>query len=443
MWYVEGMAMGTRGKREKQQELWIPSNAIAAAPAHAFYERLNGILEQHGFDGKVEQLCRRYYKEPYGRPSVTPGTYFRMLLIGYLEGLDGERGIAWRVADSLSLRKFLGYGLEEETPDHSTVSRMRRLYAVETHRAVFRWVLKVLQQEGLIQGQRIAIDATTLEANAALKNIVRRDTGERYEEYLKKLAQAAGIEKPTREQLARLDRKRKKKGSNKEWKSQSDPDARITKMKDGRTHLAHKAEHAVDLSSGALLGLTVHPADQGDTTTVWETLKEAQTAARDHGDSGVKEAVLDKGYYSGAVLKQLRRRKIRSYIPEIEYKHRHWQGPGKKWEQKLVYANRSRLRRSKSKRLQKLRSELVERSFAHLYETGAMRRLHLRGRNNILKRLLVQGCGFNLSLVMRKLLGAGKPRQFQGLLSCFSCWLPTVIGIGSRLEAYCSTSMAA
>ena len=427
------MAMGTRAQREKQQELWIPRSAIVTTPAHAFYERLNSILEQHGFDGKCEQLCRRYYKEPYGRPSLSPGVYFRMLLVGYLEGLDSERGIAWRVADSLSLRKFLGYGLEEETPDHSTLSRTRRLYAIETHGAVFQWVLKILQQEGLIEGKRISIDATTLEANAALKNIMHRGTGEKYEEYLKRLAQAAGIEKPTREQLARLDRNRKKKGSNKEWKSRSDPDARITKMKDGRTHLAHKAEHAVDLATGALLSLTLHPADQGDTTTVWQTLQEAQRVARRGNGQGVEEAVLDKGYYSGGVLKKLRRRKIRSYIPEPEYKHRHWQGPGKKLEQKLVYANRCRIRRAKSKRMQKLRTELTERSFAHLYETGGMRRVYLRGKSNILKRLLLQGSAFNLSLILRKVLGAGKPRQFQGLKMLPFYWLQGILALWWRL----------
>lgn len=427
--------MGTRGKREKQQELWIPSSAIVTTPAHAFYERLNRILEQHGLDRKAEHLCRRYYQEPYGRPSLSPGVYFRMLLMGYLEGLDSERGIAWRVADSLSLRKFLGYGLEEETPDHSTLSRTRRLYAVETHGAVFQWVLKILRQEGLIEGKRISIDATTLEANAALKNIVHRDTGEKYEEYLKRLAQAAGIEKPRREQMARRDRKRKKKGSNKEWQSRSDPDARITKMKDGRTRLAYKAEHAVDLSTGALLSLTIHPADQGDTTTMWPTLQEAQAAARKSNGTGVEEAALDKGYYSGAVLKKLQRRKIRSYIPEPEYKHRHWQGPGKRLEQKLVYANRYRIRRSKSKRMQKRRTELTERGFAHLYETGGMRRVHLRGRTNILKRLLLQGSGFNLSLLLRKLLGAGKPRQFQGLRIQLSCLFLSVAKLRAEIQA--------
>ena len=407
--------MGTREQREKQQEFWISSSAVVRTSGHAFYEQLNAILEEHRFDRKVEHLCQRYYKKPYGRPSVGPGVYFRMLLMGYLEGLDSERGIAWRVADSLSLRKFVGYGLEERTPEHSTLSRTRRLYAVETHQAVFRWVLQLLEAEGLMRGKTISIDATTLEANAAMKNIVRRDTGQSYDEYLKELAKAAGMENPTREQMARLDRKRKKKGSNKEWRSPSDGDARIAKMKDGRTHLAHKAEHAVDLSSGALLAVTLQPADQGDTTTVFPTLNQAQAVARQINGVGVQEEVSDKGYHSSAVLKRLRRRGIRSYIPEPDRKHRHWHGPGKAAEKNLVYANRRRTRRAKSKQLQKLRSELTERSFAHMYETGGMRRVYLRGRHNILKRLLIQGAAFNLSLIMRKMLGAGKPRQFQGL----------------------------
>lgn len=248
------MAMGTRKGRARQSDLWIASSAIVETPGNAFYDRLNQILKAHKFDQKVETLCRKFYrKSPLGRPSLAPGVYFRALLIGYFEGLDSERGIAWRAADSLSLRHFLGYALDEATPDHSTISRTRRLYWVETHKAVFRWVVGLLSGEGLIRGQTIAIDATTLEANAALKSIVRRADGQPYNEYLKELAQAAGIENPTREQLARLDRKRKKKGSNEEWMSPADPDARITKMKDGRTHLAHKAEHAVDLASGALL----------------------------------------------------------------------------------------------------------------------------------------------------------------------------------------------
>src|SRR6516165_5452112 len=409
------MAMGTRRKRERQQGLWIATRDVVVPAGNAFYDRLNGILDEHKFDRRVEHLCRKFYKSQYGRPSMAPGVYFRSLLIGYFEGLDSERGIAWRSADSLSLRQFLGYALDEPTPDHSTISRTRRLYWLETHKAVFHWVLKILDEEGLISGRTVSIDATTLEANAALKSIVRRDNGQSYNDYLKDLAKAAGIENPTKEQLARLDRKRKKKGSNQEWMSPSDPDARITKMKDGRTHLAHKAEHAVDLTSGALLALTLQPANEGDTTTIHKTLAKAQTAAREINGQGVEEVVADKGYHSGAVLKEVHEQQVRSYIPEPERGRRNWQGEGKAEEQKRTYENRRRVRGDRNKRLQKLRSELTERSFAHLYETGGMRRVHLQGRMNILKRLLVHGAAFNLSLILRNLLGVGKPRRLQGL----------------------------
>ena len=411
------MAMGTRRKREKQQDLWIATNDVVETPANAFYDRLNQILDEHNFDAKVERLCRKFYKKSaYGRPSMAPGVYFRCLLIGYFEGLDSERGIAWRTADSLSLRKFLGYALDETTPDHSTISRTRRLFWLETHKAVFGWVLKVLTEEGLVSGRTVSIDATTLEANAALKSIVRRDNGQSYNDYLKELAKAAGMENPTREQLARLDRKRKKKGSNQEWTSPSDPDARISRMKDGRTHLAHKAEHAVDLTSGALLAVTLQPANEGDTTTIRKTLDEAQAVAREINERGVEEVVADKGYHSGAVLKDVHEQEVRSYIPEPDRGRRNWQGEGKAEEQKRTYQNRRRVRGDRNKRLQKLRSELTERSFAHLYETGGMRRVHLRGQNNILKRLLLHGAAFNLSLVLRTILGVGKPRSLQGLI---------------------------
>jgi len=427
------MAMGTRKRRERQQQLWVATSDIVETPANAFYDRLNQILDEHNFDRHVEHLCRRYYRGPYGRPSITPGAYFRMLLIGFFEGLDSERGIAWRAADSLSLRKFLNYSLEEKTPDHSSVSRTRRLFWLSTHKAVFRWVLRLLRQEGLLEGQTVAVDATTLEANAALRSIVRRDTGQRYEEYLRQLAEAAGLENPTREQLARLDRKRKKKASNRDWKNPHDPDARITKMKDGRTHLAHKAEHAVDLSSGALLAVTLQPADAGDTTTIRQTLTETQFVSQEVNERGVEEVVADKGYHSGAALLKLCGEGMRSYVPEPERGRRKWRG--KQTEQEQVYANRRRVRGERSKRLQKLRCELAERSFAHLYETGGMRRVHLRGRENILKRLVIHAAGFNLALVMRKMFGMGKPRRWQGLVGAIFGLHPKIWRAGRRLGA--------
>jgi transposase len=269
------MGMGTRRRRQRQQQMWIAQQEIAKGPAHPFYARVNALLEEKKFDEFAEKECAKFYAGSMGRPSVTPGIYFRLLLVGYFEGIDSERGIAWRAADSLGLRRFLGIGIEEQTPDHSTISRTRRLIDVETHRKVFFWILEVLRDRGLVKGKTVGIDATTLEANAAMRSIVRRDTGESYEDFLKGLAQESGIETPTREDLARLDRKRKNKASNKDWVNPHDPDARITKMKDGRTHLAYKAEHAVDMKTGTVLAVTVQEGDAGDTTTGVETLAQA------------------------------------------------------------------------------------------------------------------------------------------------------------------------
>jgi transposase len=421
------MAMGTRKQREKQEDIWIAHTELASAPGHPFYQRLNELLEAEGFDEFVEGRCAKFYAAKYGRPSLTPGIYFRSLLIGYFEGIDSERGIAWRLADSLALRRFVGIALDEYTPDHSTISRTRRLIAVDTHREVFGWVLGLLADRGLLKGQRVAIDATTLEANAAMRSIVRRDTGESYEEFLVGLAKASGIETPTREDLARLDRKRQKRMSNQEWKSPADGDARIAKMKDGRTHLAHKAEHAVDLDTGAVVAVTLQAADQGDTTTLDETLSEAGMAvaelvgreAEQRPDekpkvnvNGIEELVADKGYHSGAVVERVKSYEMRSYIPEKRQKgRRNWQG--KQAEQQAVYQNRQRVRGRYGKSLLRRRGELVERSFAHCYDTGGMRRTHLRGHENILKRQLVHVGAFNLSLILRRLLGAGTPREWR------------------------------
>jgi transposase len=313
------MAMGTRKDRERQEMLWMAATEIRATAAHPFYVRLNELLDSNAFDRFVEEECREFYACKMGRPSLTPGIYFRLLLLGYFEGIDSERGIAWRAEDSLSVRRFLGIGLDEPTPDHSTISRTRRLLDLETHQSVFTWVLRVAAAEGLVRGNTIGIDATMLEANAALRSIVRRENGETYEEFLKELAKEAGIETPTREQLARMDRKRKKRMSNEEWTNPNDPDAKIAKMKDGSTHLAHKAEHAVDLETGAVVAVTLQGAEQGDTTTYVETLTEAgmriaeiaeavndEEAGEIVNPEGPAELVADKGYHSNEVMKDLK-----------------------------------------------------------------------------------------------------------------------------------------
>jgi transposase len=426
--------MGRKKDREKQQGLWVAASEIVTTPGHVFYERLNTVLNAEKFDQRVEAICLKYYKSSSGRPSITPGTYFRMLLLGYFEGIDSERGIAWRAADSFSYRKFLGYDLSEQTPDHSTVSRTRRLYSVETHGAVMKWVLRILRKHGLADGQSVCIDGTTIEANASMKSLVRRDTGQSYDDYLRQLAQAEGIEQPTKEQLARLDRKRKKKSSNDDWTNPNDPSARITKMKDGRTKLAYKAEHAVDLASGALLAVTVQPADRGDTTSYAETLDAAQQEAWKSHPAGIEEVVMDKGYHSGAVLVNLAAREIRSYVPEPERGKRHWSGKAE--EQHRVYANRQRVRGKRSKRLQKLRGELCERSFAHCYETGAMRRIYVRGEDNVFKRVLVQAAAFNIGLLLRTLSGWGKPRQPQGRLNPLQVLLFAVFAVYDFCRAF-------
>ena len=415
------MAMGRRKDRARTPGLWIATNELPPTGGHPFYQRLNRVLDEHAFDEFVEAQCAPFYADTLGRPSLTPGMYFRLLLIGYFEGIDSERGIAWRTADSLALRGFLGLGLDEPPPEHSTISRTRRLIDLETHRAVFTWILQVLATADLVKGKTIGIDATTLEANAALRSIVRRDSGETYQDFLTRLAHASGIETPTRADLARLDRKRSKKGRNKDWRHPQDPDARITKMKDGRTHLAHKAEHAVDLETGAIVGVTVQGADQGDTTTIAETVTaaaedlEAVAATTDGETAVIDEVVADKGYHSNQVLVDLEALDLRTYIAEPDRGRRNWRK--KAVARDAVYANRRRIRGTRGRALQRRRSERLERPNAHLYETGGMRRTHLRGHANILKRLFVHIGGFNLGLLMRTLIGVGTPRGLQGRLA--------------------------
>ena len=406
------MAMGKKRKRDRQATMWVATADLPKSAGHPFYDRLNRVLADAEFDTFVEAQCAQFYAATIGRPSLAPGRYFRLLLLGYCEGVDSERGIAWRVADSLSVRTFLDVALHEAPPDHSTLSRTRRLIDLETHQAVFTWVLQQLADANLVQGHTVGIDATTLEANAAMRSIVRRETGEGYEAFLTRLAQASGLATPTRAELARFDRQRKKKGSNEEWTNPHDPDAKIAKMKDGRTHLAHTAEHAVDLETGAIVGVTVQGADAGDTTTMVETLITAAEQVEAVGAPGIVEVVADKGYHSNETMVGFAEVGVRSYVSEPDRGRRHW--TGKPDARDAVYANRRRIRGARGKRLLRQRGELLERPNAHLYETGGMRRVHLRGHPNILKRLLVHVCGFNRGLLMRQLTGIGTPRSLQG-----------------------------
>ena len=432
------MAMGTRGKRRRQEELFYAAE-MAEAPGHPFYKRLNETLDAAGFDGFCEERCRRFYHDRLGRPSLAPGVYFRLQLIGFFEGVDSERGIAWRVADSLSLRRFLGYGLDEATPDHVTISRTRRLLDAETHQAVFRWVLERLAGAGLLKGKTIGVDATTLEANAAMRSIVRRATGESYREHLKKLAAADG-EASDPAALRRKDRKRtKKRVSNKEWVNRHDREAEIAKMKDGRTRLAYKAEQAVDLDTGAIVASTAHAGATGDTTSIQQTLPAAGEAVAEQiatapqvNEAGIEEVVADKGYHSGATLAKLDEWSVRSYVCEPARGRRKWRG--KRKQQAATYANRRRVRGKRGKELLRRRGEKLERPFAHQFETGAMRRLHVRGLDEVRKKLLIQAVACNLALLLRTKYGAGTPRGLAEAAQALCTALWVLLVAWSRLE---------
>ena len=407
------MAMGQR-RVGQQGLLWISPSQLPRSEGDPFYERLNRILEEAGFDAHVERVCAGFYAPVLGRPSLAPGHYFRLLLVGYFEGCDSERQIAWRLSDSLSLRRFLGFSLTDRCPDHSTLSKTRRRITAEAHGEVFVWVLKRLEEAGLLRARMVGIDGTTLLANASMRGIVRRDTGEGYRAFLRRLAEESGIETPSLEDLKRFDRKREKKTSNKEWTHPHDPEARVAKMKDGRTRMAHKVEHAVDMESGALAAVVVQPADEGDTATLEATLATAGKHLDRAGSAArrVRGLVCDKGYHSDATMVRLKRGGVRSYVSEPQRGRRRWRG--KEEARRAVYANRRRIRGEHGKRLMRRRGELVERSFAHCYETGGMRQVYLRGRENIGKRLLIQAAGFNLGLLMRHHCRIGKPRCLQG-----------------------------
>ena len=413
------MALGRR-KTERQEAFWIGTADLPRSEGHVFYRKLNELLSKANFDEFVETLCQPHYHDTQGRPGIPPGVYFRMLLVGYFEGIGSQRGIAWRCNDSLSLREFLGVSLSEDTPDHSSLSRVRDRLPLEVHAAVFQFVLQEAEAKGLLKGKTIAVDATTLEANAAMKSIVRRDTGEDWNEYVKRLMREAGEieedDEPTVEEIARFDRKRKdKKVSNQEWQSETDPDSRITKMKDGRTHLAYKAEHAIDLETGVILAASVYDADESDANTIGPTVSEAQdnlVAADSQAD--IKEVVGDKGYHKNETLAELEFTEgLRTYVAEPKQNQpRNWQNKPEE-QRRAVTNNRRRIRGDRGRALQRNRSEKVERSFAHVCETGGGRRAWLRGIDKVRKRHLMTAMAYNLGVVMRGLFGIGTARSLQ------------------------------
>lgn len=415
------MALGRR-KRE-HQEAWIATTDLPRSPGHPFYKKLNQLLAEAGFDAWLEALCAAYYADGKGRKSIPPGTYFRMILIGYFEGIASQRGIAWRCADSRSLAEFLGYGPGEATPEHSSLTRIHQRLPLSVHEQVFAFVLRIAAEKQLLSGVTVAVDSTMLEANAAMKSIERKDSGEDWKQYLVRLAEEAGLENPTDEDLRRFDKKRPgKKVSNDDWQSPSDAESRIAKMKDGRTHLAYKAEHVVDAKTDLVLAAVVYEANRGDTETLAESVVQAQkNIMQADSPANIRDVAADKGYHGAETLALLNGPcGLRTYISEPKRKRR-WQWSQRGEEQRrAVTANRRRVRGQRGKRLQRTRSELSERSFAHVCETGGSRRCWLRGLATVGKRYLLQTAARNLGLVMRKLFGIGTPRGLQSASGALS-----------------------
>ena len=408
------MALGQRDS-ERQQELWVATAKLPTSIGHVFYDALNRVLRDGQFDNFAESLCQAFYKKG-GRRSIPPGVYFRMVFVGYFEGIDSQRGIAWRCEDSLSLRKFLGYPLDKSTPDHSSLTRIRQRLPLEVFEQVFAFVLSLVEEHGLLKGKTVGVDSTLLEAKAAMKSIVRKDTGEDWEAYVRKIAEDDGVEINSDDDLRKFDRKRKgKKTSNKEWESPDDPDARVMKMKKGCTHLSYKQEHTVDLETEAILSAEIYYGNESDANTLLDSVGTAQGNLQQANiDAEIKEVVADKGYHKNETLAKSRAEELRTYICEPNGPNRRWTDKAAEYET-AYRANRRRLKGDRNKQLQKLRCERVERSFAHVCETGGARRTWLRGLENNRKKVRLVVAAHNLGLILRKLLGSGKPREFANL----------------------------
>lgn len=410
--------MFRRKDREPQSSFWIPTSDLPSTAANAFYRRLDRALSESGFGDAVRALCEPFYESDTsrgGRPGIDPEVYFKMQMVGFFENLPSERGIAARCADSLSIRDFLHYELHEATPDHSSFTVIRQRLSPEVYEQVFELVLKALKTHKLLKGRRLGIDASVIEANASLKSLEHRLTGEAYAEYVRKLAEAAGVDTSEPAAVRRFDRKRPgRKSSNDEWQNPHDPDAKIGRTKRGSTRMIYKPEHVVDLETGAIVDADVRPGDEHDTDNLTERLLGAEarinrTLGEPNDTERVELVAADKGYFKLEEIWLLQGLNIQTGISDPQ---------GNRRLDRLMETDRAALeaaRRTVSseagKALLKLRAELVERGFEHVLDCGGARRTTLRGRANIRKRYLIQAACANLSLLMRHLAGVGTPKQ--------------------------------
>jgi len=432
-----------------EPELFIPSARLVQPACSSFYVKLEQTLQSFSFAAAVRQLCQACYdNNGRGRPGVDPAVYFKMLMVGFFENIPSERGIAERCQDSISIRAFLGYDLTGNTPDHSTLSVIRSRLGVKVYDQVFVLILRALQAHGLVKGRNVGIDASVIEANASLKGLVNRQTEEAYWEYVRRLAAENGIDPKDADAVRRFDRKRPKKMSNQDWENPNDPDAKIGPTKAGATDMIYKAENTVDLDTGTILNAEVRPGDEPDQKDLASHVLEAQeniNEAKDlpAGTLTIESATADKGYHAVEEMGFLQQEGIRTVISDPVINRNMDKLTDE--EAKVVRSARRSAKSKSGKELLKSRGMHLERPFAHILDAGGARRTTLRGRDNLNKRFKFSAAIYNLSQLMRKLLGVGTPKQWaawgKALFYVFGRlflegWFRTAWNLQSQLEKY-------
>jgi len=419
-----------RKKRQEQKEFWVAADRLPKASPSRFYELLNGTLDELDFAGEVRAMCAPAYADAArgGRPGIDPSVYFKMLMIGFFEGLESERAIAARCADSLSLRGFLGYALDEATPDHSSMSVIRQRLGSDCFAQVFALVLNALQRHGLLKGRHLGIDSSVIEANASLRSLTERNTAEGYWDYVQRLAREAGLQTSDGAALRSFDRKRAgKKMSNEQWQNPHDADAKIGRTKDGATDMVYLPEHIVDLDTGAIVQAQVLPGDHRDSENLSERVIEAVVSVQSAQGVTDPEKVpqtltADKGYFSLEEIGRLQELTLKTVISDPHRDQRRWDKLERAQRQTLARAQRSTASKYGRALLRK-RGQHIERSFAHVLAAGGMRRTTLRGLENLNKRHQIAAACYNLSQLLRRLHGVGTPKQWA---ACF--WLLIAAG---------------
>jgi transposase len=430
-----------------QPEFWIVAARVAQPAKAAFYAKLEETLESFGFAAKVRALCAPAYKAGgAGRPGIDPVVYLKMMMVGFFENLPSERAIAARCDDSIAIREFLHYDLTEATPDHSSLSIIRQRLGGPVYEQVFTLVLSALSEHGLLRGKNLGIDSSVLEANASLRGLVNRNTGEAYWDYVQRLAAESGIDAQDSAAVRKFDRKRPKKMSNQEWENPHDPDAKIGPKKDGATDMIYKPQTVVDLDSGAMVGAEILPGNQADHQEASTHILEAQltinaACGKAAGELTVETSTADKGYFEVSQLQALQHEQIKTVICDPIH-HRRLDKLDEA-EQRAVKAARRSAQSQYGRKLLRRRGMHLERAFAHILDGGGLRRATLRGRQNLNKRFKLAAAFYNLSQLMRHLFGIGTPKQCEAMglgglgavLKRFALWLIALVVHGTNIAS--------